>query len=163
MAYSFVSPSRDRIQLDSLRVALLINYASSVGGSFHQNFVCRRPSLLCARFIFSSTRDTGRIRSRSNSFITFAIMPVHTVNATFSKSVNWISIGRNSTLQPISEDSEGGGLNLRLFQFVDYKFSKCELPSRGGHLRNQAVQTPARCLSSTQPRKEEFEVTSSLP
>ena len=61
----------------------------------------------------------------------------------------------------MSESSVGGFLNRKLFQLVDCRFSKCELPSIGGHLRNQAVQTPARSESLTpqllevSPRKEE--------
>ena len=53
-----------------------------------------------------------------------------------------MSIGLNSTLQPISLSAEGGFLNLKEFQFVDYKFSKCECPSIGGHFVHQPVETP---------------------
>ena len=60
------------------------------------------------------------------------------------------------------ESSLGGFLNRREFQLVDWMFSKCELPPIGGHLRNQAVQIPLKCLSSTPLRIEEQEVTSSL-
>lgn len=111
--------------------------------------------------MFSSMSETGRMKSRSNMFTTLAIIPVQIVSAEFSKSVSWMSIGRNSTRQPMLVSSVGGFLNLKLFQFVDCKFSKCELPSMGGHLRNQAVQMPSRCSSSQRPRNDEFEVTSS--
>jgi hypothetical protein len=70
-------------------------------------------------------------------------MPTKTVSAAFSKSVSWMSIGLNSTRQPISVSSVGGFLNLREFQFVDYRFSKCELPSTGGHFVHQPVETPS--------------------
>jgi hypothetical protein len=53
-----------------------------------------------------------------------------------------MSIGLNSTLQPISLSAEGGFLNLKEFQLVDYKFSKCECPSIGGHFVHQPVETP---------------------
>jgi len=89
-----------------------------------------------------STLLIGIIKSSENSFIKFTIQPKNTVRAAFSKSVNYISIGLNSTLQPISEVSKvGGGLNLREFQFVDYKFSKCECPSIGGIFVHQPVLT----------------------
>lgn len=45
------------------------------------------------------------------------------LNAAFSKSVIWISMGLNSTLQPIGELT-GGGLNLTVCQLVDWMFSK---------------------------------------
>ena len=137
-------------------------WASGPDGTFHQNFVWSSASLLCARFMFSSTSFMGSTKSRSKVLMTFAIMPTHTVSAVFSKSVNYISIGRNSTRQPMLESSVGGFLNLREFQLVDWRFSKCEFPSIGGHLRNQAVQIPPKCLSSTPFRIEEQEVTSSL-
>ena len=74
--------------------------------------------------MFSSTSDTGRIKSVSKVFTTFAIMPTAMVKAEFSKSVNWISIGLNSTRHPILESWVGGFLNLNEFQFVDCRFSK---------------------------------------
>ena len=43
--------------------------------------------------------------------------------AAFSKSVIWISMGRNSTRQPVSL-SGGGGLKRMCCQFVDWRFSK---------------------------------------
>ena len=38
--------------------------------------------------------------------------------AAFSSSVNEISIVRNSTLQPISEEKDGGGFKRTQFQLV---------------------------------------------
>ena len=73
----------------------------------------------------------------------FAIIPTMTVSAVFSKSVSCMSMGRNSTLQPISVSTEGGFLNLREFQFVDCKFSKWETPSMGGHFTHHLVLIPA--------------------
>jgi hypothetical protein len=43
---------------------------------------------------------------------------MNTAKAAFSKSVIWTSILRNSTRQPIGEFG-GGGLNLKVCQFVD--------------------------------------------
>jgi len=54
----------------------------------------------------------------------FAVIPTKTVNAAFSKSVSCMSSGLNSTLQPMSLSIPGGTLNLKLFQLVDYRFSK---------------------------------------
>lgn len=54
-----------------------------------------------------------------------------------------MSIGLNSTLQPISLSAEGGLLNRKEFQLVDYRFSKWECPSIGGHLVHQPVETPS--------------------
>lgn len=50
--------------------------------------------------------------------------PINTIKHVFSKSVSWISMVLNSTLHPMLESFDGGGLNLKEFQFVDYKFSK---------------------------------------
>jgi hypothetical protein len=61
----------------------------------------------------------------SKWLITLTISPNATIKHVFSKSVNWISIVLNSTLHPIDEFWEGGGLNHKEFQFVDYMFSKC--------------------------------------
>lgn len=66
----------------------------------------------------------GIKKSSENSLTKFTTIPVITVKAEFSKSVNMMSRGRNSTLQPILDSAEGGFLNLKEFQFVDYKFSK---------------------------------------
>lgn len=49
--------------------------------------------------------------------------------AAFSSGVNYISIVLNSTLHPILELYEGGGLNLTEFQLVDYIASKCAVVS----------------------------------
>ena len=55
--------------------------------------------------------------------------------AAFSYSVNWTSIGRNSTRHPIGELG-GGGLNLRVCQLVDWIFSKW---SERDHLYNKQI------------------------
>ena len=89
--------------------------------------------------MFWSTSEIGKTKSKSKVLMMFAIMPTMTVRAVFSKSVSCISIGRNSTLQPISESAVGGFLNLREFQLVDYKFSKCELPSTIGSSNSSLV------------------------
>lgn len=65
------------------------------------------------------------MKSTSKWFITFVIRPNNTMKHVFSKSVSYMSKGLNSTLHPIVEDYEGGGLNLIEFQFVDWIFSKC--------------------------------------
>ena len=93
--------------------------------------------------MFSSTNEIGRTKSQSSVLIILASMPTMTVSAVFSKSVSWMSIERNSTLQPMSVSAVGGFLNLREFQFVDYRFSKWELPSIGGHLVHHLVHTPS--------------------
>ena len=74
--------------------------------------------------MFSSMRLIGMIKSKSKLFTRFTIKPFNTIRAVFSKSVNYISIVLNSTLQPIVESMEGGGLNLREFQLVLCRFSK---------------------------------------
>lgn len=56
--------------------------------------------------------------------MTLSISPRTTMKAEFSKSVSYISIDLNSTLQPILLSIDGGGLNRIEFQFVDCKFSK---------------------------------------
>jgi hypothetical protein len=59
------------------------------------------------------------MKSSEKVLMMLAIIPTNTVSAAFSKSVSCISIGRNSTRQPISVSTEGGLLNLNEFQFVD--------------------------------------------
>jgi len=51
---------------------------------------------------------------------------IKTAKAAFSKSVIWISMGRNSTRQPMFEPG-GGGLKRMCCQFVDWRFSKWSL------------------------------------
>lgn len=80
---------------------------------------------MCALFMLISTSEIGRIKSRSKVLMTFAIIPTAMARAEFSKSVRAMSIGRNSTRQPISVSSVGGFLKRREFQLVDCKFSKC--------------------------------------
>lgn len=82
------------------------------------------------------------MKSIENSLIMLTIMPTNTVSAAFSKSVNYISRGRNSTLQPISLSVDGGLLNLNEFQFVDCKFSKCDTSLDGGTFVHQPVVIP---------------------
>lgn len=60
----------------------------------------------------------------------------------------------------MSESSVGGFLNLREFQLVDCRFSKCELPSIGGHLVHHFVQTPA-LISHLASQREQHEVIES--
>ena len=69
--------------------------------------------------MFSSMREIGMKKSKSKLFTILTIIPKSTIKAAFSKSVNYISIVLNSTLHPILESLEGGGLNLIEFQFVD--------------------------------------------
>ena len=60
--------------------------------------------------------------------------------AAFSKSVIWISMGRNSTRQPVSL-SGGGGLKRMCCQFVDWRFSKWSVLVRSSSLRSSAKMT----------------------
>ena len=94
--------------------------------------------------IFSSTLLIGIMKSIENSLIMLTIMPTNTVSAAFSKSVNYISRGLNSTLQPISLSVDGGLLNLNEFQFVDCKFSKCDTSLDGGTFVHQPVVIPSQ-------------------
>jgi hypothetical protein len=79
--------------------------------------------------MFSSIKVIGIKKLTSNLLITSTSKDARAVKAEFSKSDIYISIGRNSTLQPMSEETEGGGLNRREFQLVDCKFSKCSVVS----------------------------------
>ena len=62
-----------------------------------------------------------------------------------------MSMGLNSTRQPMSVSAVGGFLNLREFQLVDWRFSKLELPSTAGHLVHHllpaAIPSAAFCFS----------------
>ena len=91
--------------------------------------------------MLASTLLIGMMKSSENSFIILAIIPTNTVRAAFSKSVSWISIGRNSTRHPISESHEGGGLNLIVFQLVDWMFSKWETSVESVDFVNQSQRT----------------------
>lgn len=88
------------------------------------------------------------MKSIENSFIMLTIIPTNTVRAAFSKSVNQISSGLNSTLQPISLSVDGGLLNRNEFQFVDYKFSKCDTSLDGGTFVHHSVFTPSYYCNS---------------
>ena len=77
----------------------------------------------CARCIFTSTSDIGMQKSTGIVMITCVRSTRKIEYAAFSKSVSWISIGRNSTRQPTCAPC-GGGLNRIVCQFVDWIFSK---------------------------------------
>lgn len=59
-----------------------------------------------------------------------------TAKAAFSKSVNWTSIGRNSTRQPMGEPG-GGGLKRIVCQLVDQMF--CRRQTSAGSLTHLEV------------------------
>ena len=73
--------------------------------------------------MFSWTLDIGTYIFKSKDTRTLNTRTQKTVNAAFSKSVNWTSIVLSSTLHPMFE-SAGGGFHRTEFQFVDCKFSK---------------------------------------
>lgn len=90
--------------------------------TLNQNLSSVRAPRQLARFMFSSTIEIGRTKLRSKEFIMLAIMLVKMVSAAFSKSVNYMSMGLNSTRHPMLESSVGGGFRRRLFQLVEAKF-----------------------------------------
>lgn len=62
------------------------------------------------------------------------------LKAAFSKSVIWISMGRNSTRQPMSL-SAGGGLKRICCQLVDWRFSKWSVLVRSSSWRSSLKMT----------------------
>mmetsp|Transcript_3004 Transcript_3004/g.8833 ORF Transcript_3004/g.8833 Transcript_3004/m.8833 type:complete len:215 (-) Transcript_3004:1097-1741(-) len=96
----------------------------------------KRPSLHAARpfavAMFSSILEIGTRRSRPSARIALESSTMMDVKAAFSKSVIWISIGRNSTRQPMWPGSAlsrvpfagCGGFQRSVCQFVLCRFSK---------------------------------------
>jgi len=67
------------------------------------------------------TFEIGKRKQRLYERTTRVSKTMKQTTAAFSKSVNWTSQGRNSTLHPI-ELSGGGGLKRIVCQLVDWIF-----------------------------------------